>query len=72
MTGRPRTPLDRPAPLAAAPDRHSAAFPGARLPCLRGIGGAGGEALVAGSRLMAWSGRMRNGGFRMVVRSKRT
>ena len=42
MTCRPRTPLDRPDPLAAALDRYSAAFPGARLPCLRGIGGAGG------------------------------
>ena len=48
MTRRPWTPLDRPDPLAAALDRYSAAFPGARLPCLRGIGGAGcagGEAL---------------------------
>ena len=42
MTRRPRTPLDRPDPLAAALDRCSAAFPEARLPCLRGSGGAGG------------------------------
>ena len=64
MTRRPWTPLDRPDPLAAALDRHSAAFPGARLPCLRGIGSACSEALVAGSRLMAWSGRKLTGGFR--------
>jgi hypothetical protein len=42
VTRRPWAPLDRPDPLAAALDRHSTAFPGARLPCLRGIGGAGG------------------------------
>ncbi len=35
----PRTPLDA---LAAALDRCSAAFPEARLPCLRRIGSAGG------------------------------
>ena len=46
MTRRPWTPLDRPDPLAAALDRHSAAFPGARLPCLRGISGHGGEGIV--------------------------
>ena len=59
MTCRPRTPLDRPDPLAAALDRYSAAFPGARLPCLRGsggAGGAGGEALevVVGCCAARW------------------
>ncbi len=42
MTRRPRAPLDRPAPFAAALDRYRAAFPEAGLPHLRGIGGAGG------------------------------
>jgi hypothetical protein len=42
VTRRPRAPLDRPDPLAAALDRYRAAFPEAGLPHLRGIGSAGG------------------------------